>query len=150
SGPPGLHITFYPSPGEAKEYAAPTTVGLRPGYVYRIKLTGLPGHLKEAFYPSLEVRGSLVLPPGLKAADFPAPIVFSAEDIEKVLDNAYLTKILVLENPDLALPNATQKDQPIEVELTSTHEAMTEARVRGRPMLILRWGERTISAEELA
>jgi uncharacterized repeat protein (TIGR01451 family) len=55
-----------------------------------------------------------------------------------------------LENPDLALPSATQKEQPIEVELASTHEAMTEARVRGRPMLILRWGERTIFADDLA
>ena len=150
SGPSGLHITFYQGAREGREYAAPTTVGLRPGYVYRIKLTGLPGHPNEALYPTLEVRGTLVLPPGLRAADFPAPIVFSAEDIEKVLASAYLTKIVVLENPDQALPDATQKDQPIEIEAASSREAMAEARVRGRPMLILRWGERALSADELA
>jgi uncharacterized repeat protein (TIGR01451 family) len=148
SGPSGLKITFYQGSGDGKEYATPVTVGFRPGYVYRIKITGLPGHPKEALYPTLEVRGRLVLPAGLRAADFPAPLVFTPEDIEKVLGSAYLTKILVLENPDLALPNATQKDQPIEIEVTSTHEAMSEARVRGRPMLILRWGDRGVREGE--
>jgi uncharacterized repeat protein (TIGR01451 family) len=150
SGPAGLRITFYPGPGEAKEYTAPAVVGFRPGYIYRIKLTGLPGHPNDALYPTLEVRGTLVLPPGLRAGDFPAPLIFSTEDIEKVLASAYLTKIVVLENPDIALPDATEKGQPIEIETASSREAMAEARVRGRPMIILRWGERTIGADELA
>jgi uncharacterized repeat protein (TIGR01451 family) len=148
SGPPGLHITFYPGAGDGKDYAAPATVGLRPGYIYRIKLTGLPGHPKDALFPTLEVRGTLVMPPGLRAVDFPAPVVFTAEDIEKVLASAYLTKIVVLEHPDQALPDATQKDRPIEIETSSSQEAMIEARVRGRPMLILRWGDRAIRQGE--
>src|SRR5207247_8221087 len=119
-------------------------------YCYRTKLTGLPAHPNEPLYPTFEVRGTLVLPPGRRAADFPAPIVFSAEDIEKVFASAYLTKIVVLENPDQALPDATQKDQPIEIEAASSREAMAEARVRGRPMIILRWGERALSAGQLA
>src|SRR5437588_4631464 len=150
SGPAGLRITFYPSPVEAKEYAAATVVGLRPGYVYRIRLTGLPGHPNDALYPTLEVRGTLMMPPGLRAGDFPAQIIFSAEDIEKVLASAYLTKIVALENPDVALPDSTQKDQPMEIEVASSKEAMAEARLRGRPMLILRWGERALGADELA
>jgi uncharacterized repeat protein (TIGR01451 family) len=128
----------------------PVEVGLRPGYIYRIKLTGLPGHPNESLYPTLEVRGSLVMPPGLRAADFPAPVVFSKEDIDKVLANGYLTKVLVLEHPDQAMPNASQKDRPLEIETATEWEAMSEARVRGRPMLILRWGERTLTADELA
>jgi uncharacterized repeat protein (TIGR01451 family) len=150
TGPSGLHATFYQGSPQGHEYAAPVTVGLRPGYIYRIKLTGLPGHPTEALYPSLEVRGSLVMPPDLRAADFPATIVFSKEDIDKVLQSGYLTKVLVLEHPDQAMPDASQKDHPLEIETASPHEAMTEARVRGRLMLILRWGERTLTADELA
>jgi uncharacterized repeat protein (TIGR01451 family) len=142
-------MTFYPGGSEARDYAAPAVVGLRPGYIYRVKLTGLPGHPKEALYPTLEVRGTLVMPPGLRAADFPVPIVFTAEDIDKVLASAYVTKIFVLEHPDQALPDATQKDRPIEIETASSLEAVTEARVRGRPMLILRWGDRAIREGEL-
>jgi uncharacterized repeat protein (TIGR01451 family) len=150
AGPPGLHVTLYQGTPEGHEYAAPIVVGLRPGYIYRIKLTGLPDHPADALYPTLEVRGSLVLPPGLRAIDFPAPLVFSKEDIDKVLGNGYLTKIIVLEHPDQAMPDASQKDQPIEIEAASTQQAMAEARVRGRPMLILRWGERALTADELA
>jgi len=149
-GPAGLHATVYQGTPEGNEFPTPVTVGLRPGYIYRIKLTGLPGHPTEALYPTLEVRGSLIMPPGLKAADFPAPIVFSKEDIDKVLASGYLTKVLVLEHPDQAMPSASQRDQPIEIESASPEEATAEARVRGRPMLILRWGERGQSAEELA
>ena len=149
-GPAGLHATFYQGAPEGNEFPTPVSVGLRPGYIYRVKVTGLPGHPTEALYPTLEVRGSLVMPPGLKAADFPAPIVFSKEDIDKVLASGYLTKVLLLEHPDQAMPSASQRDQPIEIEAASPEEALAEARVRGRPMLILRWGERSISTEELA
>ncbi len=149
-GPEGLHVTLFQGAAGSKEYTAPVDVGLRPGYIYRIKLTGLPGHPTGALFPTLEVRGSLVMPPGLRSADFPAPLVFSKEDIDKILAGGFLTKVLVLEHPDQAMPNASQKDRPLEIETVSEHEAMTEARVRGRPMLILRWGERTISADELA
>src|SRR5262249_11225503 len=40
------------------------------------------------------------------------------------------------------LPDATEKGQPIEIETASSREAMAEARLRGRPMIILRWGDR--------
>jgi uncharacterized repeat protein (TIGR01451 family) len=149
-GPAGLHVTLFQGTPQGYEYAAPVAVGLRPGYIYRIKLTGLPGHPTEALYPTLEVRGSLVMPPGLRAADFPAPIVFSKEDIDKVFASGFLTKVLVLEHPDQAMPDASQKDHPLEIETFSPEDAMSEARVRGRPMLKLRWGERALSADELA
>jgi uncharacterized repeat protein (TIGR01451 family) len=149
-GPSGLHVTLFQGAQGGTEYAAPIDVGLRPGYIYRIKLTGLPGHPNDALYPTLEVRGSLVMPPGLHAADFPAPLVFSKEDIDKVMASGFLTKVLVLEHPDQAMPNASQKDHPLEIDVASEREAISEARVRGRPMLILRWGERTITSDELA
>jgi hypothetical protein len=64
-GPAGLHATVYQGTPEGSEFPTPVTVGLRPGYIYRIKLTGLPGHPTEALYPTLEVRGSLIMQPGL-------------------------------------------------------------------------------------
>src|SRR5947209_19208505 len=48
-GPPGLHITFYPGDMPCREYEAPVVAGLRPGYLYRVKVWGLPGHPDQAF-----------------------------------------------------------------------------------------------------
>src|SRR2546425_7540505 len=92
----------------------------------------------------------LIMPPALRAADHPAPVVFSNEDLEQVLAGAFLTKIIFLEHPDQALPTATKPDQPWEVQAVSVADAIAEARVRGRTMLILRWGGREASAQELA
>jgi uncharacterized repeat protein (TIGR01451 family) len=150
TGPQGLRVTFYQGTPEGKEFPTPVAVGLRPGYVYRIKVSGIPGHPNQAFYPTLEVRGMLIMPPALRAADHPAPVVFSNEDLEQVLAGAFLTKIIFLEHPDQALPTATKPDQPWEVQAVSVADAIAEARVRGRTMLILRWGGREASAQELA
>ncbi len=150
TGPQGLRVTLYQGSPEGKEFATPVTVGFRPGYIYRIKLSGIPGLPNQAFYPTLEVRGMLKMPPQLRAADHPAPVVFSSDDLEQVLAGAFLTKIIFLEDPDQALPTATKSDQPVEIQVPSVADAIGEARVRGRTMAILRWGGREASAEELA
>src|SRR5205085_825934 len=58
-GPPGTHVTVFPGYGPGRVMPAPVTVGLRPGYVHRIQLSGLPGRGGVTISPTLEVRGSL-------------------------------------------------------------------------------------------
>src|SRR5262249_56675015 len=61
-GPAGMKATIYAGTAPARTFATPVAVGLRPGYLYRVQLTGrndLPG---VAVYPSLAVIGTLHLP----------------------------------------------------------------------------------------
>src|SRR5262249_44495334 len=56
AGPEGLRAIFYEGAPRAREFAAPVTVGLRPGYIYRVQLTGFPDHPGVSLFPTLEVR----------------------------------------------------------------------------------------------
>src|SRR5689334_16518647 len=57
--PPGTHVTFYQGAAPPRDYAAPVVVGLRPGYLHRVRLTGIPGRPGMMLAPTLEVRGTL-------------------------------------------------------------------------------------------
>src|SRR5262245_5414861 len=85
SGPAGLAVTFLEGNGE-RTFTAPVKVGLRPAYTYRLKLTNIPDYPGVTLYPSLDVCGTLRLPSTLSAAQFPTPIVFTADDVDKAVN----------------------------------------------------------------
>jgi uncharacterized repeat protein (TIGR01451 family) len=150
-GSPGLRATFYQGQPRGRAFDAPVVVGMRPGYCYRIQLSHLPGHPGISIYPTLEVRGSLKLPPRLNAASYPAPVVLTEADIESVLAGNLVSKVVYLEHPDRAFPILTPPDLPIENDILPGHNLLDEVRDRGRPMLIIRMGGRLlVSDEELA
>jgi uncharacterized repeat protein (TIGR01451 family) len=150
AGAPGARVTFYRGDqGGPREFEFPVTVGFRPGYIYRVKIDGLPGQ-KEPLYPTLEVRGSLYLLPHVNSADYPAPFVLSETDVERVFDSVFLTKVVYLEHPDKAVPLATRPGQLIERTLGPGEDLLDEARQYGRPMMVVRVGERPSDAAELA
>ncbi len=149
-GPPGLHVTFYQGAAQGRDYPAPVAVGLRPGYVYRVRISGLPG-LPEVFLsPTLEVRGSLCLAPHIAPADYPAPVVFTDQDVSAVLNGAMLTKVVYLEHPDLAVGTGPRQDGPLEFTVPADRDLLADARGLGRPMLVIRLGQRDVPPEELA
>jgi uncharacterized repeat protein (TIGR01451 family) len=149
-GPEGMHVAFFQGHAPPRDFPAPVTVGLRPGYVHRIRLTGLPERPGVTLAPTLEVVGTVCMPPKLAGADHPAPLVITEQDIEHVLSGAYLTKIVYLEDPDKAVPVAGKPDQPLEMEVPPDRDLMNEARNLGRPLLIVRLGQREVAPEELA
>src|SRR6516162_2316463 len=55
TGPKGVRITFYQGHAIPRSFDVPVTVGLRPGYLYRMKMTGVGADPKTALYPTLEV-----------------------------------------------------------------------------------------------
>jgi uncharacterized repeat protein (TIGR01451 family) len=151
SGPPGLRTTFYQGRPRGHAFDAPVVAGLRPGYLYRIEVGHLPGSPGVSFFPTLEVRGSLCLPPRLRAPAFPAPVVFTEADIASVLSGALVTKVVYLEDPDRAVPQPTAADRPLEIDLPPAAKLLDEARSRGRVMLVVRMGGRQlVSPEEMA
>jgi uncharacterized repeat protein (TIGR01451 family) len=150
SGPPGTHAAFFQGRAPARGFNAPVTVGLRPGYIYRIELTGFAGRPGVSLAPTLQVCNTLALTPCLHPANYPAPVELTEADIEQALAGSLITKVIYLENPDLAVPVATRKGEALETVVPPDRDLLAEARERGRPMLVVRLGGRIVSTEELA
>ncbi|MBY0523311.1 MAG: DUF11 domain-containing protein [Gemmataceae bacterium] len=148
-GPTGSKATFFQC-GDAREFDTPVSIGLRPGYVYRFKLSGFERYPNLALYPTFEVIGTLKMPPPLLGANFPVPVNFTQEDIDKALNGVFITKVFVLEDPEKAPAVQTKPEQPLESEVRNEREIMAAARERGRPLLIVRFGERQATPPELA
>lgn len=146
-GPAGAKFTVYHGGPAGTEFDSPLPLAVRPGYTYRVKLSNLARHPGVELYPTLEVRGTLHLPPHVAAAQHPAPVVFSDLEIERVLAGAFLTKVVVLEHPEKAAPLATVPDQPLEYELRAHEDMLEHARALGRPVLVIRLGGRTLPPE---
>jgi uncharacterized repeat protein (TIGR01451 family) len=149
-GPAGSRFTVYYGMPEGASLPAPVSLAVRPGYVYRFKLTDIPKHPGVALYPTVEVHGTLHLPPGGQAALHPAPVSFSESDIDQVLAGAFITKVVVLEHPERAAPIATELGQALETDLRPHEDPVAHARVLGRPVLIVRLGGRTLPPDDLA
>jgi uncharacterized repeat protein (TIGR01451 family) len=149
SGPPGLRATFYPGRAPARGFNAPVVVGLRPGYLYRVALSGLPGHPGITLYPTLEVRGTLGLPPRVAAACYPAPVVLTEADISAALAGTLVTKVIYLEHPDRAVPVATTPDEPLQTEMPPQRDLVKEASERGRALLVVRLGDGLPAPEDI-
>jgi uncharacterized repeat protein (TIGR01451 family) len=150
TGPKGMRVTFYRGQGAGVSFPAPVTVALRPGYLYRVKLTDLPGHPDMALFPTLEVHSTLALGPKCPPYEYPAPAVIHDLDIEQVLSGAMLTKVVYLEHPEKAPPKATTADNPLETTLPACKDLWSEAVCRGRPVFTLRMGQRHFEESELA
>jgi uncharacterized repeat protein (TIGR01451 family) len=150
TGPAGMRATFYQGRAPARTHAAPVVMGLRPGYCYRVQLSGLAGRPGVALFPTLEVRGSLTLPPHVQAANYPLTLNLSESDISAALSGSLVTKVYYLEHPDRAEPEATQRGEVLETEAPPTRDLCEEAGQRGRVVLILRLGDSMPTAEDLA
>ena len=100
ASPAAARVSLFQGPGQGREFTAPVTVGLRPGYIYRVKMANLPEHADAALFPTLEARGTLQLPSNLRASNYPAPIVLSQEDIERALAGTLVTKVIYLKGAD--------------------------------------------------
>jgi uncharacterized repeat protein (TIGR01451 family) len=149
AAPVGVRVTFYRGGPVGETFTAPFTAGFRPGYIYRFKMSGLPGRAEEfSLYPTLEVRSVLSLPPGQRAVNYPAPLVLS-DDVDRVLAGSLVTRVISLEDPERAVPVATRPDQPLEFQAPPGRDPVEEAREHGRPFLIFRVGQREFSVEEL-
>jgi uncharacterized repeat protein (TIGR01451 family) len=147
AGPAGLQVTFYQGAARPQELPAPVTVGLRPGYLYRMRLTGLPGRPGVSLAPTLQVCGTLHLSPRLRAGDYPAPVSFSDLEIEQILRGVLLTKLVYLEDPERAAP--VRADGSLELDVPPDRNLLEEVRDYGRPVLLIRVGQREVGNEEL-
>lgn len=111
------------------------------GHVYRIRIADMPEYPGLDLYPTVELLDRLHPPPG-QELEFPIPLQFTEEEINAALDGRLVTKVVFLEQPQLAPPRDQEFPIPT-VEFLSSVNILGEADLAGRPMAILRLGSRT-------
>lgn len=139
-------VTFYSgSVNGAVVLPAPAQVGMQVGHAYRVKISNLPNHPGVELYPTIELLGRLHPPVELKDK-YPVPVEITAEEIETAINDQMVTKVIYLEQPQLAKPTR-QVNGKMHVESLGTETNLLEAAdMRGRPIAILRMGGRVPDA----
>jgi len=149
-GPAGMKVTLYRGEPTGVSFDTPCIIGVRPGYNYRFGLTNVPGYPGTVFSPTLEVRGSLWLAQQLHNSEFPATVVFRADDFARTAQGGLVKKIVVLEHPETAEPVAARPDRPIEIFVAPSRDICQEVQGRGAPLAVIYLGQRSLTPEELA
>jgi hypothetical protein len=138
-------VTFVGSEG-LQEAQAPAQAAMIVGHLNRVRITDLPGFPGVELYPTIEVIDRLHPPEGL-AEQFPIPIEFTAEEIAAALNNQMVTKVVYLEQPDLAAPIAQGEFARVE-DLHPSLNLLETADMNGRPMAIIRLGGRRFDGHD--
>lgn len=99
-GPEGLLITWNISAEhkfDSEPLSCPGRFNFPKGYCYAIKLSKIPGHDREALFPTLEIAPSL--PRSEKYLAFNAiPLQIDPEDISRAIAGERVTKVVYLED----------------------------------------------------
>jgi hypothetical protein len=117
---------------------------LQVGGTYRFKISGVPNLPGVEVYPTVELIDHLHAPPGSEQ-DFPVPLEITAADVEAASQNRMVTKVIYLEQPDLAIPEP-QENGLHTIDFAASANLMKVADERGRPVAIIRIGGRTPDA----
>lgn len=148
-GDAATKFSYLVGPNTWKSNALPTELTLQPGVRYLFKVENLPNCPGQVFYPSLEVLDVLYLPPKLKASDHPAPIMLTEQDGLAVTRGAMITKVVTLEDPESVFVGINGNINGGDAEPLGGLDALTFAKEVGRPVAILRWGNKEPTQEEL-
>ncbi len=145
--PKGGQVTFFAGPERrAVAQPAPAVAGVAVGHVYRLRISDMPGYPGIDLFPSIEILDRLH-PPAGKLFDFPVPVQITTAEIDLALRGNLVTKVIYLEQPQLAVPR--RQSDLVGVDVVEAHRnALAEADRRGRPMIILRLGGRVPSRQD--
>lgn len=139
-GPDGMQIGWQIPTGYAEnQLTAPGRYNFNQGFIYRLKLTAIPGREGPALYPTLQVYP---VHPATEAylSHNSVPIVLTDEDLQQVDSNNFVTKVIYLPDPqhqDLAIPGA---EVLVSTRLDPGIDPIAEADRRGTIMAVLRVG----------
>ena len=144
--PDGMHIGWQAAGGGGDKVYLPAqlTVPARynflQGYIYRLKLTDIPGRAGAVLYPSIEVA------PSTPATDAylthnPSPVQVTAEDFDQVVDGGnFVTKVIYLPDPKYQELAIAGVETLVSTRLEPGVDPILEADKRGTILLIVRIG----------
>lgn len=122
---------------------APGQTMLPVGYAYRVRISDMSEYPGVELFPSVEVLDRLH-PPANLVEEYPIPIELTADEIEAILDDRMVTKVVYMEKQDL--PRPPQRRSAVSLLELPPHANLLESATQmGRPMAILRVGGRTLT-----
>lgn len=140
-GPAGLRIGLAQAGQFLPPIESPVTTGMLVGAVYRFHVTHIPGYPGEELYPTLEIVDR-VFPEHGREHRFPIPILLTEEDLNVALQGGLVTRVIYLEDSEVAEPVARTPWQHSTIEASAQENALRIADQVGRPLAILRIGSR--------
>lgn len=140
-GPQGLRIALAGEEGFEPAEVTSTKVGLLVAPVYRLRVTHIPQHPGAELYPTVEIIDRLY-PPAGQARRFPIPIHLTQEDLRLALDGRFVTRVIYVEDPAMAVPVADGGKQQRWFDARPSDDLLGVADGLGRPVAILRIGSR--------
>lgn len=141
-------VTFYTMNGQSTpRQATPANAAFLVGRVYRLRISDIAEYPGVELFPTVELLDRLHPPPG-KATRFPVPIAFTEEEIDFALEGRLVTKVVYVEQPDLAepVPNSTAA---LTRRVEPRDNALQTADRLGRPIAIVRLGGRVPDPNDL-
>lgn len=141
SGPPGLKIALARDGQFLDPIEAPVTTGMLVAGVYRFQVTKIPLVPGAELFPTLEIIDRID-PPAGREHRFPIPVVLTQQDLRLALDGALVTRVIYLEDSQIAEPIAITNGNQIVHEVSAADNALQVADQLGKPVAILRIGSR--------
>jgi len=147
--PEGGKVTWFNgSPHDVLTLDAPAQAAILLGPVYRLRISHMPSHPGVELYPTVELLDRLH-PPAGREHEYPVPVTFTEQEIEYALQGRLVTKVVYLEQPNIAAPEAAAFGVTTPPALIpASEDPLHVADLRGRPMMIVRLGGRLPAVNE--
>ena len=122
------------------QLVVPARYNFNQGYIYRLKLSNIPGRQGVSLYPTIEVAPTTPATDAYLAHNA-IPIQFTAEDFDQVVDGGnFVTKVIYLPDPKYQELAVSGVETLISTRLEPGVDPILEADKRGTILAIVRLG----------
>lgn len=145
--PDGMNIGWQTGTGPngersylSTQLVVPARYNFNQGYIYRLKLSNIPGRQGVSLYPTIEVAPTTPATDAYLAHNA-IPIQFTAEDFDQVVDGGnFVTKVIYLPDPKYQELAVSGVETLISTRLEPGVDPILEADKRGTILAIVRLG----------
>ena len=124
----------------ASQLVVPARYNFTQGYIYRLKLSNIPGRQGVSLYPTIEVAPTTPATDAYLAHNA-IPVQFTAEDFDQVIDGGnFVTKVIYLPDPKYQELAVSGVETLVSTRLEPGVDPVLEADKRGTILLIVRLG----------
>jgi hypothetical protein len=121
------------------QLTVPARYNFNQGYIYRLKLSNIPGRKALSLYPTIEVAPSTPVTDAYLTHN-PIPIQFTEEDFDQVGSGNFVTKVIYLPDPKYQELAIAGVETLVSTRLEPGVDPVAEADRRGTILAIVRLG----------